>query len=293
MEATENHNIDSEKLFAQLLGYTVKPTDDEHIWHIFDEEENLVGHIQYKKFNHGNKRNGYAPVYGYCTVIDSYKIFYKNNRKKSEGFVYKFDVKRKDEQNLHVALYLNSDSSVTVWDNAYKKFWYLRATETEFHMDFNDKTENYDVNEIVRCENWGTRKKHKSYCYQMIAYDKRLNQTSPCLNRSIKGEQISVPNPGFAPIKGVRISTFAINQHKDMKTDNYVVPGTVEEMGALDEMGISAFNRFRFLINQALPFKQDIVPLLLPEEKVIKCKYQPFMPIEEKGLTKAKVREVK
>ena len=42
-----------------------------------------------------------------------------------------------------------------------------------------------------------------------------------------------------------------------------IVVGNVEEMVVKHGMGIDVFKHFRFLINQILPFKQDVVSVML------------------------------
>ena len=42
-----------------------------------------------------------------------------------------------------------------------------------------------------------------------------------------------------------------------------IVAGTVEEMIVKHGMGIAAFKHFRYLINQIVPFKQEIISAML------------------------------
>ena len=281
MEALE-HNIESEKLLVELLGYTLEGPDENNKWIILDEVGNPVGYIKYKKFNNGDKENGFTPVYGYRMTIDSDKVFYKDNRAKDhKGFSYDFDIKRKEP--VHVALNLGDYAGISIWDNMYKNYWNFRVNNRELCLDFNDETENFETMETVTCKNWGIPNYMREYTYKISAYDKRDRQPMPNFEHRITGHQMFENR--------VVIDEMTLKNNVVTKSKISFAQGTVEELGSMNDMGIDAFNRFRFLINQTLPFTKDIIPLILTEGRVKRYKYQAFMPKEEKAAVKQKTND--
>ena len=281
MEALE-HNIESEKLFVELLGYTLEGPDANNKWTILDELGNPVGYIKYKKFNNGNKENEFTPIYGYRTVIDSDKIFYKDNRSKDhKGFSYNFDIKQEDP--IHVALDLGDFAGISIWNNMYRNYWSFRVNNREFYLEFNDETENFETIENVTCKNWGLPNYMREYTYKISAYDKRDRQPMPNFEQRITGYQMFENR--------LAIDETTLKNNVVTKSKISFATGTVEELGSKNDMGIDAFNRFRFLINKTLPFTQDVMPYILTENLARRYKYQAFMPKEEKGAVKQKTNK--
>ena len=50
------HNLEEEKRLIELLGYSLLGPDGSNRWIILDENQNQVGHIQYKKMYNGNSK---------------------------------------------------------------------------------------------------------------------------------------------------------------------------------------------------------------------------------------------
>lgn len=76
----------------------------------------------------------------------------------------------------------------------------------------------------------------------------------------------------------MQLSETTLKNGKLIKSRENIVDGTVEEMAVKHKMGIYSFNHFRFLINKILPFKKDVISLMLNEEIIKEQGLEIFIP---------------
>lgn len=263
------HDIESEKKLISMLGYNLVGPDNSNRWLIIDENNNQVGFIQYKKLYNTNKRKGYSKTYGYITEIDSKTISYKAKRKiinSSEKmsfdskFNYSLDIKRENGDIDHLDINVGDYPGLTLWSKKYG-FMNFKVDYEGIYLNFKSKTENFNTEEVLVYKTDGEQVSNhlKEYCYQLRYCDKAIKLDDENLKgtkiRKISGE--STPyQQSYNEMKIVE-NTW-INGKLRTNKENVVI-GSVEEMAIKHRMGIDAFTHFRYLINQILPFHQEVI----------------------------------
>lgn len=263
------HNIDIEKRLIKLFGYNLIEPDSSNRFIIIDENHNQVGFVQYKKLHNGNTKRGFNKVLGYHTFIDSQNIKYEFIREindkygniiDNDDYNYSFDIKRSNNDKDHVEVNIGDYPSLTVWSKEYG-FIYFKVDFQGLFLNFKSKTDNFNIEEVLIYNNELHEK--KEYIYQ-LSYCKKeydLSNNKAITTREISGSQ----NYNDNKLK-ICIKTWT---RKKLKTNKeYIVDGTIEEMATKHQMGIDCFNRFRLLINQIIPFNEDIISLIINNDKV-------------------------
>ena len=279
------HNLEKEKRLVELLGYNIVGPDGSNRWLIVDEEQNKVGYIQYKKLYNGNYKKGYAKVFGYQTFIDSPSVSCEFSRRLNDkdGNIldstdgkYSFDIKNNSQESDHVEMYITDYPSLTVWS---KEYGYIN-----FHVDFQglflsfkSKTDNYNTEEVLIYNNSNDEFCiNKKYIYQLKYCNKKyeLNDYNPrySTTREIIGTQ------KYYDKNLLKISEITWVSGKIRTERENVVEGTIEEMAVKHQMGIDCFKHFRYLINQILPFKEEVISSLINEELNNKFNLSIFFP---------------
>ncbi len=276
---TIKHNIEREQLLVDLLGYTLEGPDEQNAWIIYDERKNPVGRIQYKKFNNGNERNGFKKVFGYCTSIDSDKIFFKSNRKDTDNNKkYDFDIKRAGKESIHAVMDAGKFPCITLWNYDGNKSIDMFTTDSVFAINLEDETDSFRIEESVVCKNWANNEEREEYIYRINANKKDKRERPYTIDKQIgawttKGGKITV-----------RERTYKDSQLTDVNLN--IFRGTVQELAEKNDMGIDAFNRFRYLLDKMLPFKEDIIPILLSDSVVKRNRIEMFVPKEDEAKKK-------
>lgn len=269
------HNIEYEMKLIDLLGYNLIGPDNSNRWLIVDDSNNQVGFIQYKKLFNKNVKKGYPKTFGYHTIIDSSDISYSSTRKINNtgdnssddiNFSYEFDVKRENKDIDHIEINMNEFPSLTLWS---KKYGFIN-----FHIDyeklclnFKSETENFNIEEVLIFKSNGENNDNynKEYTFQ-IRYCKKGLELSNNKSKRVTTREISgIYSPHYHQLDQLKVLERTwINGKLRVDRENTVI-GTVEEMVVKHQMGIDAFNHFRFLINHILPFKQDVISLMLTD----------------------------
>ena len=267
------HDIKSEAKLVSMLGYNLIGPDKSNRWLVIDENNNQVGFIQYKKLFNKNDKKGYPATFGYCTKIDSSKISYKSTRKinnlknrysRDTSFSYELDIKRENGDSDHVEISMDELPHLNVWSKKYG-FIDFKVDSEGLFLNFKSKTENFNVEELVifksNVENKPGNK--NEYVYQIRYCDKESELSDDDLKgttiREISGTNSQYyQGPNQLSIKERTWINGRLRTNRESE-----VTGTVQEMVQKHQMGIDAFNHFRFLINQILPFKQEVISSMI------------------------------
>ena len=292
------HNLEKEKRLIELLGYNIVGPDGSNRWLILDENQIQIGYIQYQKLHNGNSKKGYAKVFGYHTFIDSSSINCEFSRELNDkdGNIldstdgnYSFDIKRNNQENDYVEMNIRDYPSLTIWS---KEYGFI-----DFHIDYQglylnlkSKTDNYNIEEVLIYKNVDNEyHDNKEYVYQ-IKYcnkDHELSSENPkgITTREISGIQY------YYDKNQLRISEKTWVGGKLRTNRDSIVEGTVEEMATKHQIGIDCFSHFRFLVNQIIPFNEEIISLIVSDDEVKQCNLSIFFPDHEKEILETPVQK--
>lgn len=287
------HNLEKEKRLVELLGYSIVGPDGSNRWLIVDENQNQVGYIQYKKLYNRNSKKGYAKDFGYHTFIDSPSINCEFSRKLNdkEGNIvdstdgnYSFDIKRDNQETNHVEMNIKDFPSLTIGS--------IEHGFIDFHIDyqglylnFKSKTDNFNIEEVLIYKNVDNEYHNdKEYVYQ-ISYCNKAHKLSDDNSKGRTTREISGIQHYYGENQ-LRISEKTWVGEELRTNRDSVVEGTVEEMAAKHQMGIDCFSHFRFLINQIIPFNEDIISVIVSDDKVKQSNLSIFFPDYEKKYQK-------
>ncbi len=252
-----------------MLGCSLLGPDNSNRWLIMDEHKTIVGFIQYKKLYNENVKKGYPKTYGYQTELETNDILFKStrkiqNEKEKNIFNYVLDIKRENGNIDHVVMYIGDCPSLTLWskDNGFMNF---KIDDNGLYLNFKSQTESFNTEEILIYKTDGEKVSNhaKEYLYQLKYCDKSIELNDKNL-KGIKIREIIGKSTPYQQNYGEMklIENTWINGKLRTSRENLVI-GTVEEMAVKHGMGIDAFKHFRFLINQILPFKQEVIYVLL------------------------------
>lgn len=281
------HDIESEIKLISILGYNLIGPDNSNRWLIIDGDNNQVGFIQYKKLYNGNAKKGYSKTYGYYIELDSKDINYKATRKIENGnekinfdskFNYEFDIKRENGDIDHIEINVDDSPGLTLWSKEYG-FMEFKVNYEGLYLNFKSKTENFNTEEtLIYKTNGGKKRNHsKEYFYQLRYCDKCIELNDENL-KGIKIREITgISSPDEQRYNEIKLVERSWINGKLRTSRENIVDGTVEEMVVKHRMGIDAFKHFRFLINQILPFKEEVISAML-ENCLYKDELSFFLP---------------
>ena len=266
MIITENTHIAREKKLIDLLGYSLFGPNNSNRWIILDDNNNEVGYIQYKKIYKGNKKKNLSPKYAYFTLIDSSTVKYSYVQK-SDGqpsTSYELDIKKDNDNIDHVEFDLDSEfsNSLTIWSTEYG-YMSFRIAYNGLYFEFRSKTDNFNTRETVIYNSPESDSSRKEYTYQISFCDKDKYVDSEN-QKGIKSYMIGGINESYgAEPNTLEIVELKFVDGKEKVNKHYKVEGTVEEMAIKHKMGINAFNHFRYILDKILPFKEDVISIIL------------------------------
>ncbi len=269
----EINNIEHEKKLVELLGYNLIGPDMCNRWLITDENNNQVGFIQYKKLFKKNNKKGLPATYGYHIEINSNEISYNSTRKVDKEndkigidtrFNYELDIKRKDGNIDHLEVSFGEYPGLTLWSKEYG-FINFKLDNDGLYLNFKSKTENFNIEETIvyKTHNRQLSNIPNEYAYQLSYCDKSIKIDNDS-SKGIKSRQIvGTSTPYQQDSNEIKVvETTWVNSRKRNNRET-IVKGTIEEMIVKHNMGIASFNHFRFLINQILPFKQEVISSMI------------------------------
>ena len=297
------HNIEHEQKLIDLLGYNLVGPDNYNRWIITDENDIQVGYIQYKKMHNKNIKRGYPTTYGYYTVIESSKISYEDTRKVSnvesiadiyEKFSYSFKLKNEDGEVFAVRLCMNELPILNI-SNRKVGFIEFKVSPDGLYLNFQSQTEKFNIEEFIIFKNSSESDLayEKEYVYQIRNCNKKRKLLDENLTGTVIREISGSWNEFYQEPNKLQLVTKTWVHGNLILCRENEVEGTVEEMVIKHEMGLDAFNHFRFLINQILPFKQEVLSSMLSDEVVEKYGLSVFVPdlVKEKAPSLIKKNE--
>lgn len=274
------HNIKSEEKLIELLGYSLIGPDNCNRWLIVDEKNNSIGFIQYKKVVNKDSKKNLCAIFGYHMEIDSKNIHYNSTRKLNNrneksfhdsSFSYEFEIKREDGNLDHIAIDMGRNPSLNLWSKEYG-FINFKIDYESLFLNFKSKTQNFNIEETIVVK---PKSYHNLYEYSLSYCDKNEDINSK------EGETLSIDFIGSYDYICDK-EKLKVNQ-KMWKKGNFVnettstVDGNINDAILMHEMGINSFNHFRYLINQILPFKKEVISEMLEIRKLKELEYRLFI----------------
>lgn len=299
------HDIESEIKLVSMLGYNLIGPDNSNRWLIIDEDSNQVGFIQYKKLFNENAKKGYSKTYGYHMELDSKDINYKTTRKIENGsgkievdsrFSYELDIKRENGNIDRIDINVGDYPWLTLWSKEYG-FMNFKVDYEGLYLNFKSKTENFNTEEVLVYKTDGDKVSNhqKQYSYQLRYCDKCIELNDENLKGIKIREIIGTSTPYQQNYNEMKLEENTWINGKLRTNRENIVAGTVEEMVVKHGMGIDAFKYFRFLINQILPFKQEVISAMLENYLCKREELSLFVPelgkITEKTTEKSLVKK--
>lgn len=259
------HDIKSEAKIVSMLGYNLIGPDNSNCWLITDENNIQIGFIQYKKLFNKNDKKGYPATFGYHMEINGKEIKYIGTRKlDNPGFSYELDITRENGNIDHLDISVGEYPGLALWSKDYG-FMSFKVDYQGLYLNFKSKTDNFNLEEVLVYKNDGNSvsDQPKEYVYQLRYCDKSLNLDSEN-QKGITIREICGRCTSYQQDCGQinLVENTWINNKLRTNREN-LVNGKLEEMVVKHRMGIDSFNHFRFLINQILPFKQEIISSML------------------------------
>ena len=292
------HNLEKEKRLIELLGYSIVGPDGSNRWLIVDGNQNQVGYIQYKKLHNGNNKKGYAKVFGYHTFIDSPSVSCEFSRQLNDkkGNIldstdgnYSFDIKRDNQEADHVEMNIRDYPSLTIGSKEHG-FINFHIDYQGLYLNFKSKTDNFNIEEVLIYKNVDNKYHNdKEYVYQ-ISYCNKASELSDDNPKGRTTREIS-GTQHYYDENQLRISEKTWVGEKLRTNRDSIVEGTVEEMATKHQMGIDCFNHFRFLINQIIPFNEDVISVIVSDDKVKQSNLSIFFPDYEKEISETPIQK--
>ena len=284
------HGLEKEKKLLDLFGYSLIGPNNSNRWLILDENNNIVGFTQYKKFYNGNKQKGLSKIFGYHTFINSSKIKCEFKREANDkngnaiqdiDYSYSIDIKRDNGETDNVEMNMGELPGLTIWSEEYG-FINFAIGYNGLYLNFKSKTDNFNLEEILIYKNFTNSQDKKEYTYQ-LRYCKKGKKLS---DMNSKGKTIQEISGDYLPYyhdkNQIRITEKTWVNGVSIEDRRNDVEGTIEEMVLKHQMGIDCFNHFRFLINKIIPTQKDIISSMIDEDMINKTNLSLFMPIDDK-----------
>lgn len=290
------HNLEKEKRLIELLGYSLVGPDASNRWLIVDENQNQVGYIQYKKLHNGNSKKEYSKIFGYHTFINSSNIVCKFLRQlndkdgkiiDSTDCSYSFDIKRDNQETDHVEMNIRDFPSLTVWSEKYG-FIDFKVDYQGLYLNLKSKTDKFNIEEVLIYRNIDDEyHDNKKYVYQ-IRYCKKDLELSDYNLKGRTTREISGTQYNENQLRIAEKTWVGGNLRTNRES---VVEGTIEEMATKHQIGIDCFSHFRFLINQIIPFNEDVISVIVNDDKVKQNNLSIFFPDYEKEISETPVQK--
>lgn len=285
-------SLEHEKKLLDLLSLKIVQTEEPNILAIVNRNGKQVGEIKRKRI-HGRKLKKGA--LGYETKLETNKVSYSFTRiledgykdeflKKDKSSFYSFDVKNKNQNRHHVEIDLGINPSLTIWSEEYGFINFL-VSERKMRFTFESTTERFHTQEHIEIVMNDEELTHlaKQYYYQLdfCSIDNNLEnrekKTSYILSVNMKQEQeISLCESTWRKGKLV----------KNVFTEG---DGKISDIIVKHKDGIEAFKRFRYLINEIIPFKKEVIKVMLEQRGIAEYPFSLFIDDIKIGKEKTKI----
>lgn len=155
----------------------------------------------------------------------------------------------------------------------YNGYMQFNIGKENLYVNFKSRTENFNIEEVVKY-NWDSRRAEKGSDYEreygyQITYC-RLPNTIDYRYGNLKGrtsrEITAKYDPNYWHFQDqkpltIKETTWINGKLRTNRTNNY--DGTIEEAVKKQQMGIDAISHLRYRLNSILPFKQEIMKMML------------------------------
>ena len=249
-------NIDYEKKFIYLLGYTIGEKDNSNRWIIYDENNTPVGFIQYKKLKCKDIKRNIPAKYGYYTVIEKDDLKFTKSRYENNNNSLINDYSFYIENDILCELMLEDINSLTI---SSKKYGFISFGLDKNSLNFNYKrtTENFNIEEYVQIS---TLPDCETFIYNLNFTDK--NNDVQFGHNNIKSFSISIAKDNLLKEDQLRVRILSFNNNVLKNQEEYIVKGEVKEAIEKLELANISFNYLRSFLKDILPFKEDIIAFM-------------------------------
>lgn len=266
------NNIEYEKKLIDLLGLTLVETEDPNKWIILDNNKQ-VGIVKKKKFKAKKQKNNTSDTFGYSMKIKLPTLHYNDSRKETENKnSYKFNVRDADRKTTHVKLSLGKNPSIATYDRD-GQFMVFNINDERLYLNYNSKTEKLNIEETVIVWTSSNEEdqihKGRNYFYKL---DCRNINSKKRTSHQLHIRQIDENYPEKINVTATIWKNEKITHHHNIETT-----GIISQAIKQHEHGIKAFNHFRYLINQTIPMRGDIILKLLQQRGIKEYPFSLFI----------------
>lgn len=267
-----NLNIDIEKNFLNLFGFSVSKISDTN-YNILDNEKNqTIGSIQYKIVDKAKPEKGIPDLYGYVMKIDSPIITCENLRYKYLQS-YIFFVKTQEE-NVEVHLDImdiidnKTRKELRIYSKKYGIFAFCINSDNSFSLHLeNMQTNNYYY------EEWVIVDVSKRFKYSLNYKPKNKNS----IQKKIEKKMISIEYDKSQeyPLKIIEPNVDNASKQNEFK---YKIDADLVQIIKKSKNSLKCFSYFRYVANQLLPFQDEVVKSLLENVEDLEPEIALFVP---------------
>ncbi|MDE6284167.1 MAG: hypothetical protein K2M17_00255 [Bacilli bacterium] len=205
--------------------------------------------------------------YGYVIEVKTEQLHYQASRTKEESATkFDFEINNNGETAL-VQLDIKEDRHVQIKSPSLGNISFL-VGENRLVLAFDEKVETGTITEkvVVDMQPKDTKQKYPIYSYYIRKSIKKFN--SIALQMDFEEESVGKIKTRETKYKGDQLAT--------VMTDH--VKGDILTAIRKQKLGLEAFDRFRFLINNVLPLKGEVIETLLKDMSVNWPELSIFMP---------------
>ncbi len=250
--------------FINVLGYKVKKIHDTR-WVILNEKDKKIGYIQYKKICNKDIKKNIPAKFGYVTKIESDNVKYDDttpevqNFETYNGYLYCFN-SFKNGNSDYIEMNLSSNPSLTIWSELYGYMNFF-INSHELFFNFKSSTKKHNIEETInyKLSNYYDDKPNEEYTYVMSTCKKGKDID----NR--KGRKTYELSAKAEADEALSLNEKYWSNGKLIKQYSTECNSTISEMITVHQMAIESFNLFRRFIKEILPFKEDIIDVMLKD----------------------------
>lgn len=263
-------DISSEIRFCKLFDYRVLKLEKETEYKIINKENNrIIGHISYTTKN-GNK--GYFLEIDLDDEIEISRFREENDKEQEDSF--EFYVKKQNEK-IPVELNMGINPFLKMESSKYGNFQ-IRLGKEVFHFCFDSYTKNHHIFEdVITQYDW--IEKIATYYKYTITYCNR-NEKIDRKSNSLALEFFFKPKTTLQLNNQIQVYQEEHVQGRLINKNLNLVKGTIYEAAKKHKMGINAYKHFRTLLQEILPFKEDILLAMFEKRGVTEDYFQLFIP---------------
>lgn len=264
-------NFTYEKRFLDFLGYKTKPSVRRNILNIIDANNQLVGSVNNYcdglRYELRIKRDNCRLLMQRSVDPELYKGL-STEEKYDNLTTYQFTVTFNKETSYRISLDLSEEPFLSISTYEGKRIGCLILGKDLLSLELLTDTENYNICESIKVKLDGdSQEEDKRYIHKGLAYiydlafapykePLTLKDSKNVKVYSLKASRMPKTNRHPEDSLCIITSTWDGQQGKNIKD---ITSGTISEVIAKNELALSAFNRFRHLINEIIPNNKDLI----------------------------------